>query len=733
MRQQQIILMTVVMFMFLIFIAAGGYYYTTTLEEEEKTEIKTEKKTGSCVGMDLNAKYEYDNEGKCVFKECAEGYFQQSGWCVKPVDVYKEIKAVGTGPPIDCQIRSYTWGDCISDTSGEPLTGLPGACGSGKQKGTALDYDPQQNGGTCEDFETERVCEVPCPAECKATDSNYTIDGSCMADGKELGDEYCGTGVQSMRLDPSTVTDFADDTLRDNWIAVNWESCQPTKSMPCEVECVAGKTRHDCPNLDDSVQKSYVVDGDNKPICFKPEYAQKVISGEAVLDRSNPDNVMASVTADDMWNDVKGEYNQPPMGKKISYRTGGGMSYEDMVLSGCVNYELEDCIAPQIPAPCEMELGGETLQTCGLIGDTFCGPYKEIVKNSVTRPAFASGSCSVEGTVVERGCDINGMSAKNCCDENIDGNEWVEQTGDKNCDKITDKRKWTRKDPHPGCNVTEKWVQDTTCEAVNCQWNGNWYNHGPCNKSTGKQAQKRNTTPAKLGGTCSLDGNRSVDCRVNCEGGRWSDSECSVPCGGGTLTRTWVDPTYTPKNNGSACPATHSADCNTQACPAEEGRAVKCATNDPRGDTGSVYRYTNYQLRWYPNPRIANSWERGWKDNMKLIPNCAGITHGPDMAQKPTSGAPHAQPSRGIGFGSDRRLKDDIKKIGEYEGLNVYIWRWNEVAMTTYGYKGMQVGFMSDELDREYIGVDVYGYDFIKEGTKISEALENVRKQFLPP
>ncbi len=723
MRQQQIILMTVVMFMFLIFIAAGGYYYTTTLEEE------TEKKTGSCVGMDLNAKYEYDNEGKCVFKECAEGYFQQSGWCVKPVDVYEEIKAVGTGPPIDCQIRSYTWGDCISDTSGEPLTGLPGACGSGKQKGTALDYDPQQNGGTCEDFETERVCEVPCPAECKATDSNYTIDGSCMADGKKLGDEYCGTGVQSMRLDPSTFTDFADDTLRDNWIAVNWENCQPTKSMPCEVECVAGKTRHDCPNLDDSIQKSYVVDGDNKPICFKPEYAQKVISGEAVLDRSNPDNVMASVTADDMWNDAEKQYNQPPRGKKISYRTGGGMSYEDMVLSGCVNYELEDCIAPQIPAPCEFEFNGKIEQNCGLIGDAVCGPYIQYVKYKITRPAFAGGTCSVEDDTRQMWCAIGDVSAKNCCDVDIPGNEWVEQLGNENCDKEKDERKWIRKDPHRNCNVTEEWRSDTTCAAVDCSYSGNWYNHGSCNKITGKQAQKINITPAKLGGVCTLKDEKTVDCVVHCEGGGWSDTDCSVPCGGGTHMKTWVDPTYTPINGGRECPATqHNVACNTQPCPAEEGQSVKCASNDPRGDAGSVYRYTNYQLRWYPNPRIAGSWDRNWK-NYKMIPNCSGITLGSNMAQKPASGAPHASRS-GTGLGSDRRLKDDIKKIGEYEGLNVYIWRWNEVAMTTYGYKGMQVGFMSDELDREYIGVDVYGYDFIKEGTKISEALENVRKLF---
>jgi len=529
--------------------------------------------------MDLNAKYEYDNEGKCVFKECAEGYFQQSGWCVKPVDVYKEIKAVGTGPPIDCQIRSYTWGDCISETSGEPLTGLPGACGSGKQKGTALDYDPQQNGGTCEDFETERVCEVPCPAECKATDSNYTIDGSCMADGKELGDEYCGTGVQSMRLDPSTVTDFADDTLRDNWIAVNWENCQPTKSMPCEVECVAGKTRHDCPNLDDSIQKSYVVDGDNKPICFKPEYAQKVISGEAVLDRNNLDNVMAPVNADDMWNDVEGEYNQPPKGKKISYRTGGGMSYEDMVLSGCVNYELEDCIAPQKSAPCEYEVNGEIVQDCGLIVGTDCGPYVQTVKDKITRPAFANGTCSAEDVTKQMSCAIDGMSAKNCCDEDLTG-QWVEQTGDEKCDRITDQRMWKRTG-YTGCTEANiKWESDPSCAAVNCQWSGNWYNHGSCNKSTGKQAQKRNIIPARLGGTCSLNGNRTVNCRVNCEGGRWSDSECSKSCGGGTLTKTWVGVTYSPRNGGDECPATHTVACNTHPCPPRITKRCKPKTNN---------------------------------------------------------------------------------------------------------------------------------------------------------
>jgi hypothetical protein len=166
-----------------------------------------------------------------------------------------------------------------------------------------------------------------------------------------------------------------------------------------------------------------------------------------------------------------------------------------------------------------------------------------------------------------------------------------------------------------------------------------------------------------------------------------------------------------------------------------EGTSIQCIGNDPRGDPASVYRYTNNQIRWYPNKGIAKSWNSNWNKDIKNI-NCMGISHGADMpansSYSPTNTSQtgtNAAPVSSSGF-CDRRLKDDIKKIGEYEDLNVYIWRWNEVAMTTYGYMGMQVGFMSDELDREYIDVDVYGYDFIKNGTKISEALENVRKLF---
>ena len=76
---------------------------------------------------------------------------------------------------------------------------------------------------------------------------------------------------------------------------------------------------------------------------------------------------------------------------------------------------------------------------------------------------------------------------------------------------------------------------------------------------------------------------------------------------------------------------------------------------------------------------------------------------------------------------SDPRLKDIINKIGTYNGLNVYEWVWNEIATTIYGLRGREIGFLTTELDPEYIGKDHHGYGYIKNGTMISEALKEVR------
>jgi len=49
------------------------------------------------------------------------------------------------------------------------------------------------------------------------------------------------------------------------------------------------------------------------------------------------------------------------------------------------------------------------------------------------------------------------------------------------------------------------------------------------------------------------------------------------------------------------------------------------------------------------------------------------------------------------GMFSDRRLKKNIKKIGEREGFNIYSWAWNVVA-NKMGLAGSTIGCMADEV-----------------------------------
>jgi len=56
--------------------------------------------------------------------------------------------------------------------------------------------------------------------------------------------------------------------------------------------------------------------------------------------------------------------------------------------------------------------------------------------------------------------------------------------------------------------------------------------------------------------------------------------------------------------------------------------SVKC-TDDPN----KVYRYADGQLRWYPNPSVASSWDPNWTKITTL--NCTNIPKGPTMEMKP--------------------------------------------------------------------------------------------------
>ena len=82
---------------------------------------------------------------------------------------------------------------------------------------------------------------------------------------------------------------------------------------------------------------------------------------------------------------------------------------------------------------------------------------------------------------------------------------------------------------------------------------------------------------------------------------------------------------------------------------------------------------------------------------------------------------------------SDRRLKRDVKKTkvkSPIPGLNVYTWKWNEIAASTYGIRGKDFGFITDEIDDKYIGKDAYGYEYIRKNTPILEGLKILKSKY---
>jgi len=84
-------------------------------------------------------------------------------------------------------------------------------------------------------------------------------------------------------------------------------------------------------------------------------------------------------------------------------------------------------------------------------------------------------------------------------------------------------------------------------------------------------------------------------------------------------------------------------------------------------------------------------------------------------------------------FFSDRRLKKDVKKTklkSPISGLDVYTWKWNEIAMSTYGLKGSDFGFITDEIEDKYVSQDVYGYEYIMENTPVYKALLKLKSKY---
>ena len=80
--------------------------------------------------------------------------------------------------------------------------------------------------------------------------------------------------------------------------------------------------------------------------------------------------------------------------------------------------------------------------------------------------------------------------------------------------------------------------------------------------------------------------------------------------------------------NGTAAQQFEPLDEFTSRTPSE-GQAVGCITEDYR----AIYRFTGGQLRAYPNPDIANSWDPNWGNFLRT--DCRNLPRGAPMEMKP--------------------------------------------------------------------------------------------------
>jgi len=131
-------------------------------------------------------------------------------------------------------------------------------------------------------------------------------------------------------------------------------------------------------------------------------------------------------------------------------------------------------------------------------------------------------------------------------------------------------------------------VTETPVQKQDCVFK---WEEGTVNKTTGKRTDTyRLITRAGGGGTpcTNKDGDtKTVNVKVDCDG-RWNDwGNCLntkgqiVTCGGGTQSRTW-NVIVSPKNGGTACPATQTQTCNTQRF--KQIYEDKCGGNDVIGN-----------------------------------------------------------------------------------------------------------------------------------------------------
>ena len=116
------------------------------------------------------------------------------------------------------------------------------------------------------------------------------------------------------------------------------------------------------------------------------------------------------------------------------------------------------------------------------------------------------------------------------------------------------------------------------------------------------------------------------------------------------------------------------------------GTSIKCNANDVgSGVNAAVYRYMGgTELRHYPNPPIAASWNSEWSADIKEI-DCDGLTEGEKMSYNATVGDPVQCTANDVGSGANAAVyRVEADKVLRHYPNPPIATSWDSDWGTTY-------------------------------------------------
>tara|TARA_B110000259_G_scaffold185825_1_gene235703 strand:- start:51 stop:1901 length:1851 start_codon:yes stop_codon:yes gene_type:complete len=464
-----IIIVMMMMMSFVFIIVGGGWFYNKSTD-------------GGIIGVvcndDKNAEYELDNQLKCKFVKCKDGYTADStGTCVGGKDTNLSVTSGEENISVDCEIDEitpYTFGQCLNTVTGEPLSGDIDNCGTGRQRKTPNVKTVQIGRESSCPEQTHAECTVACPLECKAPDELWAPDDGavCMAGTRKLGVTvdvgggalvtYCGEGTQIKKLDGERITSsmMGGMDLEAYKNSINFNVCTSPTSKPCKVECTNATQPVSCPISNYDI--GWLYEGGGTGTVYTKESAEGLLRGDINASQLELEPAVSRQDAIDSGAFVSatGAVNNDliPKGYKIKFKASNEYSTAWLREQGCSIFVLEEAQAPRTSEACTWT------ELPGACYDVGCGTLQQkTVDHNIAIQAWGNGSCDKPREFTQS-CTARTAS---CCDERYVG-AWTIVDGYKGCvaDNGTLKRQSTRPGNAACSNSNEKYENDDNCNYI---------------------------------------------------------------------------------------------------------------------------------------------------------------------------------------------------------------------------------------------------------------------------